>query len=253
VQGARALLAVVVAAIAVAAAPARAGAAESGVNIALNQAVDGPANADNLRVGWVREFVSWADAEPQRGRIDGALIDRLRGHVAAYRARGVRTVMVVSVTPAWAAGPYGGGLAGPRDPGDYARFVAELARRIPDLGAIELWNEADDANFWHPGPDPAAYAALLRAAYPAVKAANPAVKVVSTGMVANDYDFLARVYAAGGGGNFDAVGVHTDTACLLTSPAEYYRELNARARRPRAHGGRRAHRRREHARARAGA
>jgi hypothetical protein len=47
-------------------------------------------------------------------------------------------------------------------------------------------------------------------------------------MVANNYDFLQSVYAAGGGGSFDAVGVHTDTACLLTSPAEYYREPNGR-------------------------
>lgn len=222
------LLVLVVAAIAVCAAPARAGAAESGVNIALNQNVDGPANADNLRVGWVREFVSWAAAEPQRGRIDDGLIARIRSGVGAYRARGVKTLLVVSETPAWAAGPAGPGLAGPRDPRDYGRFVGELARRIPELGAVELWNEADDASFWRPGPDPGAYAALLRAAYPAVKAANPSVKVVSTGMVANDYDFLAGVYAAGGGGKFDAVGVHTDTACLLTSPAEYYREPNGR-------------------------
>jgi hypothetical protein len=176
----------------------------------------------------VREFVSWADAEPQPGGIDGALVERLRHGVAAYRARGVRTVVVVSVTPAWAAGPYGGGLAGPRDPREYARFVAELARRIPDLGAIELWNEADDANFWHPGPDPAAYAALLRASYPAIKAANPAVKVVSTGMVANDYDFLRALYAHGAKGSFDAVAVHTDTACLTAPPTFYYREPNRR-------------------------
>ena len=135
---------------------------------------------------------------------------------------------VVSATPAWAAGPHGAGLAGPADPNDYAGFVAELARQIPALGAIEIWNEADEGIFWRGGPEPAAYAALLRAAYPAIKGANPAVKVVSTGMVANDHDFLEGVYAAGGGGSFDAVGVHTDTACLLTSPADLYREPNGR-------------------------
>ncbi len=61
-----------------------------------------------------------------------------------------------------------------------------------------------------------------------MKAADPGVTVVTTGMVGNNYAFLADVYAAGGGGSFDAVGVHTDTACLLTSPAEYYREPNGR-------------------------
>jgi hypothetical protein len=229
VQGARTLIVLVVAAaIAGAAVPGRADAAESGVNIALNQTVDGPATADRLRVGWTRQFVSWADGEPQRGRFESAYIQHLRNSVAAYRAHGIKTVVVVSSTPGWAAGPHGPGLAGPRDPRDYAGFVAELARRIPELGAIELWNEADEGLFWRGGPDPAAYAALLRASYPAIKAANPEVKVVSTGMVANNYDFLEAVYRAGGGGNFDAVGVHTDTACLLTSPAEHYREPNGR-------------------------
>ena len=228
-QGARALIGVAVAVALVAGfAPAGAGAAETGVNIAINQTVDGPASAAALRVGWVRQFVSWSEGEPARGRFDAGVIDRLHGEVDAYRARGIRTLLVVSVTPSWAAGPHGAGLAGPANPDDYAGFVAELALRIPELGAIEIWNEADEGTFWRGAPEPGAYAALLRAAYPAIKGANPAVKLVSTGMVANDRDFLAAVYTAGGGGSFDAVGVHTDTACLLTSPADYYRDPDGR-------------------------
>ena len=227
-QGARALVVLAAAALALALAPERAGAAETGVNIAINQTVDGPATAAALRVGWVRRFVNWPEGEPARGRFDAYVIDGLRHDVDAYRARGIRTLVVVSATPGWAAGPHGAGLAGPAAPNDYAGFVAELARRIPALGAIEIWNEADEGVFWRGAPEPGAYAALLRAAYPAIKGANPAVKVVSTGMVANDHDFLEGVYAAGGGGSFDAVGVHTDTACLLTSPADFYREPNGR-------------------------
>ena len=52
--------------------------------------------------------------------------------------------------------------------------------------------------------------------------------VVTSGMVGNHYEYLSDLYANGAGGSFDAVGVHTDTACLLTSPAEYYREPNGR-------------------------
>jgi hypothetical protein len=223
------LLAVVAAVAFCAAGPtARAGAAESGVNIALNQTVDGPATAAHLRVGWVRLFVGWSTAEPQPGRYDGFYLDGLRAQVAAYRARGIKPLLVVSGTPGWAAGPRGPGLAGPRDPRDYGRFVGDLVRRVPGIAAIEVWNEADEPGFWAGAPEPGAYAALLRAAYPAVKAADPAVTVVSTGMVGNDYAFLADVYAAGGGGSFDAVGVHTDTACLLVSPDVYYREPDGR-------------------------
>ena len=51
---------------------------------------------------------------------------------------------------------------------------------------------------------------------------------MSTGMVGNNFDFLADLYANGAAGSFDAVGVHTDTACLLDSPREFYREPTGR-------------------------
>jgi hypothetical protein len=209
-------------------APQPAVAAETGVNIALNQTVDGPAKAARLRAGWVRLFAGWAEAEPERGRFDAFYLDRIRAEVASFRARGVKPLVVLSGTPPWAAGPQGPGLAGPRDPQDYGRFAGELVRRVPGIGAIELWNEADSPAFWAGGPDPGAYAALLRATYPAVKAADPAVIVVSTGMVGNHFGFLEDLYAAGAGGAFDAVGVHTDTACLLASPRAFYREPDGR-------------------------
>src|SRR3954471_15785869 len=116
----------------------------------------------------------------------------------------------------------------PARPPDFGRFMGRLVRLAPGIGAVEVWNEADDPAFFAGAPDPAGYAALLRAAYPAVKAADPGVAVLSTGMVGNNFRFLQDVYAAGGGGFFDAAAVHTDTACLLTSPRLYYREPDGR-------------------------
>ncbi len=208
--------------------PASASAAETGVNIALNQTVDGPAQAQEARVGWAREFVSWEAAEPRPGQYDEHYLDNIRRTVRGFADRGIKTLLVVFVTPSWAAGPQGSGLAGPGDPQAYGRFAAHLARTTPGLDAIEVWNEADEGNFWRGAPQAGAYAALLRATYPQIKAVDPNITVVTTGMVGNNYGFLSDVYANGGGGSFDAVGVHTDTACLLTSPAEYYREPNGR-------------------------
>ena len=217
----------VVAALAMGATPAQG--AESGVNLALNQTVDGPANAERLRVGWVRIFVGWSIGEPNRRRdFDRNYLSSLARDAAAYEARGVKVLLVPQTTPGWAAGPRGAGPAPPADPASYGEFAAELVRSVPAADAIEIWNEPDSEIFWRGTPDPADYAALLRAAYPRVKAARPDVTVVSGGMVGNNYEFLQGIYAAGGGGSFDAVGVHTDTACLLTSPAEYYREPNGR-------------------------
>ena len=217
----------VVAVLAVVVPPARA--AESGINIAANQNVDGPANAARLRVGWVRIFVNWPGAEPYgRGDFNRGYLAGLQREAAAYQARGVKVLLVPHTTPSWAAGPRGSGTAPPADPDTYGEFAAELMRSVPAADAIEIWNEPDSDLFWRGAPDPEGYAALLRATYPRVKAARPDVTVVSGGLVANHYEFLQAIYAAGGGGSFDAVGVHTDTACLLTSPADFYREPNGR-------------------------
>ena len=87
----------------------------------------------------------------------------------------------------------------------------------------------DDTTFWANGPQPAAYAALLKAAYPAIKAADPD----GDGARRRPRRQRLRVRRGssttnGAKGSFDGVGVHTDTACLTTDPREYYREPNGR-------------------------
>ena len=84
------------------------------------------------------------------------------------------------------------------------------------------------SSWWAGAPNPAAYTQLLKAAYPAVKAADPNATVVMGGLTGNDYPFLEGVYAAGGKGYFDAVGVHTDTACNVLSPYEFLRGADNR-------------------------
>ena len=96
------------------------------------------------------------------------------------------------------------------------------------MSAYEIWNEEDSPSWWATCADPAAYAQLLRATYPAVKAAEPQATVVLGGLTGNDYEFLEGVYQAGGKGYFDAVGVHTDTACNVLSPYSFLRGANNR-------------------------
>ncbi len=103
-----------------------------------------------------------------------------------------------------------------------------MAQRLPAVDAWELWNEQDGAEFWQGGPDPAAYAALLKATYPAIKAVQPGDTVVTGGLVGNDMDFVESLYANGAKGSFDAVGVHTDTACLVDGPDFNYRDEQGR-------------------------
>ena len=219
------LLIALTAACAAAAAPASA--VETGVNETMSQTLPVGQTAAELGADWVRVWGTWENAEPNPGQFNQSYLDMLAGKAADAKARGVKVLMIVGRTPAWANGGRGA-TAPPADPAQFGAFMGELARRIPAVDAWEIWNEADGAEFWLGGPDPAGYAALLRAAYPAVKAAQPGDVVVTGGMVGNNMDFLEQLYTHGAQGSFDAVGVHTDTACLTDGPDVIYRDEQGR-------------------------
>jgi hypothetical protein len=211
---------------------ASAGAVEPGVVIgprgAGHQNVDAFNASRDLGARWVRIYVNWPGIETADNHYDAATLGEFDRRVAEHTARGQKVLMVVSYSPGWASGS-SDQTAPPRDPGKYAEFMAAMASRYRGkVSAWELWNEPDDSIHYRNGPQPAEYAALVRAAYPAIKAADPAATVVTGGMVGNNYRFLEALYAHGVKGSFDAVGVHTDTACLTAAPDFQYREPDGR-------------------------
>jgi hypothetical protein len=207
------------------AAPAHA--IETGVVETLGQNVSTPHKASRLGADWVRMWVSWENMQPARGQYAPHVVEGVRGAVAAAKARGLKVLIVVTGSPAWASRGRGG-IAPPSDPGSFGAFMGGMAQRFPAVDAWELWNEPDSPGFFAGAPDPATYAAMLKAAYPAIKAAQPATAVVTGGLVGNDMDFVEQLYRHGAQGSFDAVGVHTDTACLTRGPGRFYRDERGR-------------------------
>lgn len=181
------------------------------------------AAALNARV--VRAEVPWSEIEPERaGQTEPrtlAYLDRLVNDAAAS---GIRVIATADSTPCWASSAPASLLracrAGrrskanawpPRNPSAYAAFTAFLAARYGTrLAAIEIWNEPDQSNEdYFAGPEkPQRYAALLRAAYPAIKQANPAVPVLAGSLVGSNGVFLRALYAAGIKGYYDGLAVH---------------------------------------------
>src|SRR5829696_2838078 len=163
----------------------------------------------------VRSFAQW---NTLRGPSRTMEMNKFRQFVDKANARGMKALLTVT-----------GDRLSMAAPAEYAAVATDLATQLRGKNvAYEVWNEEDDTTFWADGPQPAAYTALLKAAYPAFKAGDPAAKVLVGGLVGNDFDFLGKLYANGAKGSFDGVGVHTDTACLTTDPREYYREPSGR-------------------------
>ncbi len=180
--------------------------------------------AHQLHAKVVRLELPWALVEPSgpdhMETQPLSYVDRL---AADATADGIRLIMLVENTPCWASSApasllrkciAGSGPASswpPKDPATYAAFMAFLAQRYgPALAALEIWNEPDQSNEqYFAGPEkPQRYAAVLRAAYTAIKQANPSVTVLGGSLVGSNGVFLRALYAAGIKGYYDGLSVH---------------------------------------------
>lgn len=198
-----------------------------GVEIVDTDPITGLDLARQIGVTWVRLLLGWQDLEPQPGVFQWEAADRL---LTAALERGLRPLVVLTGVPPW-AGPEPGGPLDEAGQEAFARLLAAAARRYGPRGVKhwELFNEPDNGDFarrwlggsW--GRAPEAYAALLRRAYPALKAADPTAHLVMGGLALDWFtdddlhphrpgpfvrDFLDRVLAAGGGVFFDIANFH---------------------------------------------
>jgi polysaccharide biosynthesis protein PslG len=163
----------------------------------------------------IRIFVPWAFVEPSQGTYDWTQIDEV---VDAAAARNMGVLAEINATPSW-AGTSAGSLPGSATPNDadFASFASAVATRYGnDISAYEIWNEPNSVQFSSP-IDPVAYANLLKAAYPAIKAANPNATVIAGAvgstitigsLTLDPTTFISEMYAAGAQGYFDALSFH---------------------------------------------
>jgi polysaccharide biosynthesis protein PslG len=175
------------------------------------------AHADSVRFDIFWNAVEWGG----KGDYDQRTLGWLDWVFAQARSHGLKVVLDVWSTPCWASSasaslPISCSIGWwsdaaryypPVNAEDYANFCAFAARRwAPDLAAIELWNEPN-GDFLNAVDKAAAYAQLVRAAYPAVKAVAPRLPVLMS-LAGTDTTFLAELYANGVRGDYNGIAVH---------------------------------------------
>ncbi|MGU3501251.1 Ig-like domain-containing protein [Mycobacterium sp. C31M] len=182
------------------------------IGLSKQQIDDALTKAKAANVTSVRMDFSWSVIEWQKGTYDWSSTDTM---VDAVRAHGMTALAMVYDTPAW--------LSGSTDPHaipvgseqiqQFAEFAAAAALRYGDvIPEWEVWNEQNIPRFWAV-PDAAAYTALLKATYTAIKAVSPGATVIAGGLSPDPsgigtLDFVRGIYAAGGKGYFDALNYH---------------------------------------------
>jgi hypothetical protein len=155
---------------------------------------------------WLVEFFPWAYYEKSKGQFDWAGADRIIEHASR---QGLRVVARLGFVPAWAR-PAETTFThiDPANYQDFADFAAAFAARYKGrVDHIIVWNEPNLNNEWGMRRvDPAAYVEMLRAAYPAIKQANPDAVVLAGALAPtiernrdvalSDLEYLNEMYLA---------------------------------------------------------
>jgi hypothetical protein len=151
--------------------------------------------------------------------------------VLAAAAHHIQVVGIAGYSPTWARRsdcPSGELHCFPQNASDYGRFLGAAAARYGSRstdarlrGTVEvwsLWNEPNHQPYSMPKPDPIKYAAMVKSAYAAIKAADPDATVLTGGTApapdaadGTEYKqttWLQLLYDNGAGGSFDGVAMH---------------------------------------------
>ena len=219
-------LAALLAAVLAAAAASTAHAAGTEVGVADDRVLlDGGARADRVVAEWraqgvdvVRVFALWTRIAPAPGsaREPGGF-DAADPNAAGYawgpldeavrrvRAAGIRVMLTVSGPgPLWSS--RSPARRNPRyrpDPAKFAEFARAVARRYgADVDRYIVWNEPNLPSWLQPQAKcahrrctpvaPHLYRGLVRAAYPAIRAADPGAQVLIGAMSSRGLDLRAR-------------------------------------------------------------
>jgi polysaccharide biosynthesis protein PslG len=187
--------------------------------------------ARSLHAKAIRIELTWSVLQPDGpGTLDPRPLVYLDRLLADASSSGITVIALIDGTPCWATSapaqlragcqPDGRSAAHgwpPSNPADFAALVGALAARYGDeLTAVEIWNEPDQVNQeYFAGPEkPQRYAALVRAAYVAIKQVDPNIKVLAGSLVGSNGVFLRELYAAGMKGYYDGLAVHFYTLTL---------------------------------------
>jgi len=140
-----------------------------------------PAFFDTLAALGMREnriTITWDPAAP-------TTIERQQAldlYMPLASLRGIRVVFAVAPARADSI------TSNPAAPGQYAAFLAHLARTFPTVKDFVVGNEPNQPRFWQPqfrrgvAVSPTAYYSLLARSYDALKAVDPSITVIGVGL-----------------------------------------------------------------------
>jgi hypothetical protein len=168
-----------------------------------------------------RDDIRWNVVELTQGQLEyGSALKNVDALIADVTGRHKQPLIVIKGGAKFYDG--GGQVTSAEGVAAYARYahfvVDHLRGRVRQF---EVWNEWDHGGGAAPGQtdkgDPVAYANLLRATYPAIKAANPDAVVIGGAIAVLNAAWIEKLARAGGLQFVDAFSLHPYVHCNAPS------------------------------------
>jgi arylsulfatase A-like enzyme len=178
-------------------------------------------------IGWVSTLFEWKTIEPQDGKFDFSLPDRIYEITSRHQ---LGLLVLLGFSSQWGSSAPQGTTGRdlwvwpPKDVDEFADYVYRtVARYKGKIKYWQIWGEENSSYNWRPAPDAASYLKLLRASYLAAKRADPDCLVVLGSLAPYRMDnYLEELYKLGGKDYFDVVAIDPYTHPLT----DYDRYLN---------------------------
>jgi len=137
------------------------------------------AKLEEAGISSIRIDFTWSQIEPQNGVFNFTDYDNIVNTILNYN---INIDAILDYGNAWADAENSNSYP-PDNPQTFADFAYNVALHFKlRVRSYEIWNEENVPKFWQPGPDPKAYGALLKAAYTAIKLADPSAIVLFGGV-----------------------------------------------------------------------
>lgn len=170
---------------------------------------------------FIRLDMFWSTCEKTKGTYNFEAYDAL---MSSLDEKGIRPLFILD---------YGNKLynngqspSTPESRAAYAAYAGAAAAHFKGRGVIwEIWNEPNGKTFWRPEPNPQHYTEMAKAAYKAIKAADPGAIVAGPATSGFAFSFIEKCFAYGMLECADAVSVHPYRAAGPESAIPEYQQL----------------------------
>jgi hypothetical protein len=172
-----------------------------------------------MGVRWNRTDFSWSDIERSQGEWNFETHDRIVNRLIEQH---IQPEAILLYDVPWAHPAH-------KHLDAWLTYVEKTVTRYKDrVRYWEVWNEPNLMNFWE-NPNPADYAALLKATYKKIKEIDPELTVLYAGTAGIPLDFIEKSFQAGAVDCFDRMAFHPYRGEFITMErvANYGRDIHA--------------------------